>query len=233
MITGVAFCPHPPLLIPEVAQRAASELDELRAACRTAIGRIAVPGRQLIVVGPGPASAGYEPRARGTLAGYGVPCEVSLGSDEPGPVQLPLSLTIGAWLVRDAVGPNSGAIGKSVGPDRDQPDVMAWDADSTGRDIALIVMGDGSARRSTTAPGYLDERAAAYDARVASALGSGEGGRLHRLLDGLGEELLASGENTWEHVAAALEGGSYDAELLYDAAPYGVGYFVAAWTARG
>ena len=29
-------------------------------------------------------------------------------------MELPLSLTVGAWLLRDAVGPNCGAIGYSV-----------------------------------------------------------------------------------------------------------------------
>jgi hypothetical protein len=29
-----------------------------------------------------------------------------------------------------------------------------------------------------------------------------------------------------------LAGGTFDADLLYAAAPYGVGYFVAAWTRR-
>jgi hypothetical protein len=36
----------------------------------------------------------------------------------------------------------------------------------------------------------------------------------------------------WHAAAALLAGGRYDAELLYDAAPYGVAYFVAAWAAR-
>src|SRR2546425_247542 len=110
MIRAVAFCPHPPVLIPEVAQGAAHELDDLRAACREAINRIAAPGRQLVVVGRGATSRSYAASARGTLAGFGVPLEIPLGSDEPGPVELPLSLTIAAWLLRDALGPNCGAI---------------------------------------------------------------------------------------------------------------------------
>lgn len=102
MITAVAFCPHPPVLVPEVAPGAAPELDDLRAACREAITRVAAPGRALVVVGAGSMSRAHTPQARGTLAGYGVPLVVPLGSDEPGPVELPLSLTIGAWLLRDA-----------------------------------------------------------------------------------------------------------------------------------
>ncbi len=228
MIRAVAFCPHPPVLVPEVAQAAAPELDELRAACRTAIRRIAAPGSRLLVLGSGDRWQQHGPTARGSLAGYGVPLEIPLGSDEPGPVELPLSLTIGAWLLRDALGPNCGASGWSVtfggagdrgrlDPDTDVP-------------CALLVMADGSARRSTSAPGHLDERAAGFDANLAAALRSGEGRRLHIDADDAAG-LLVGGAAAWEQAARALEPFAFDAELLYDAAPYGVGYFVAAWTA--
>ena len=155
MIRGVAFCPHPPVLVPEAAQGAASELADL---------------------GAGEQTQRHDPSARGSLACFGVDVEAALGRVEPGPVELPLSLTVGAGLVRDALGPDSGATGWTVGPD-DAADLVL-----TG-DLALPVMGDGSARRSPSA-------------------------------------------------APLLDGRAWDAELLYDAAPYGVGYFVAAWTAR-
>jgi hypothetical protein len=229
VIQGAVFCPHPPLLIPQVAQGAAPELDDLRAACRTAIRRVAT-GAQIVVIGAGPRWAGHGPTTRGTLAGFGVPLEVPLGSDAPGRVELPLSLTVGAWLLRDALGPDSGATGWSVGPDdTNYPDHVVPNDD--GR-YALLVMGDGSARRSTTAPGYLDERAAAFDAAAATALASGVAHRLHLDLE-LGAELLADGARAWDAAAGQLEPFQFDAELLYDAAPYGVGYFVAAWTRAG
>jgi hypothetical protein len=218
MIAAVAFCPNPPLLIPTVAQGAAPELDDLRAACRAAITRIAASGKRIVVIGSGPATSAHPATARGTFAGFGVPLEVSLGSDEPGPLELPLSLTVGAWLLRDALGSNNGATGFSV-----HDDVPVLD------DCALLVMGDGSARRSTAAPGYLDDRAAAFDAEVVAALRSGTGGALARLDNALGTELLAAGLPAWR-AAGALLTGTYDAEVHYDAAPYGVGYFVAIWT---
>jgi len=40
--------------------------------------------------------------------------------------------------------------------------------------MALLVMGDGSARRSLRAPGYLDTRAAAFDAEVERTIRTGE-----------------------------------------------------------
>ena len=224
MISAVAFCPHPPLLVPQVAQQAAAELDELRAACRSAIKRVATGAANVVVLGSGERSARYEPNARGSLSRYGVPLEISLGSDEAGPICLPLSLTIGAWLLRDALGADCAAIGYSVSAGETQPPVLD---DSP---IALVVMGDGSARRSTTAPGYLDERAAGFDADVVAALASGRGDLL-TIDRWLAEQLLAAGAPAWNAAGRLLRGRSFAAELLYDDAPYGVGYFVAAWTA--
>lgn len=223
-VRGAVFCPHPPLLVPEIAQGAAPELDGLRAASRIAIRRVMAPDVRPVVIGTGPQPAVHQPNARGSLAGYGVSLEVPLGFDEPGPVELPLSLTIGAWLLRDVLGPNNGATGVSVdshGTDLPGPE---------GEDIALLVMGDGSARRSTSAPGYLDERAAAFDARVAAALAGGDPLAL-RVDPRQAGELLVAGGAAWRAAAALLEpAGPFKAELLYDDAPYGVGYFVAAWT---
>jgi hypothetical protein len=213
------------VLIPDVARGAAVELAELRSACRSAIRRVAPAGTPIVVIGAGPAAASYQPSARGSLAGFGVDLEVTLGSDDSGPVEMPLSLTVGAWLLREALGPNCGAIGYALGPDDIELALPEGD-------LALVVMGDGSARRSTSAPGYLDERAEGFDAEVADALRSGEAARLH-VDRRLGAELLAAGAPVWDTVAASLAESRWDAELLYDRAPYGVGYFVAAWTARG
>jgi len=221
VIRGAAFCPHPPLLVPEVARGAAAELDPLRLACRTAIRRVAVPGRPIVVLGAGPQWLAYGAAVRGSLAGYGVNGDVPLGADEPGPVELPLSLTIAAWLLRDALGPGCGATGWAVGPDEGE---LVVDADA-----ALLVMGDGSARRSVSAPGYYDGRAEAFDAGVAAALRAGDAAGLRADVE-VGDELLAAGARTWRAAADLLDGRPWNAELLYDAAPYGVGYLVAAWT---
>jgi hypothetical protein len=224
VISAVAFCPHPPLLVPDVARGAAPELDDLRAACRTAIRRFAHPGARLVVVGAGAEWRQFGPTTRGSLAGYGVPVEIPLGSDEPGPVELPLALTIGAWLLRDALGADCGAIGHAVGPgDGRLP--------SVDDDVTLLVMGDGSARRSTSAPGYFDERAAAFDGAVVDALRSGDPARLRPDV-ALGDALLAAGSRAWSAAASLTAPHEWDADLLYDAAPYGVGYIVASWTQR-
>lgn len=231
MISGVAFCPQPPLLVPEVASGAAAELDSLRDACRAAISTVCA-GRQPVLIGSGPRSQAHSPLARGSLAGFGVPGELHLGAPTcGGELELPPALTVGAWLVRDALGPRSGARGFSVAPDfASSAAAVELLTLAETSDVALVVLGDGSARRSTGAPGYLDERAAGFDAAVADALRSGDGRELEKLDGDLANELLAGGVPAWHAAAAVLPEQTYAAHLSYDEAPYGVGYFVATWT---
>ena len=223
MITGAAFCPHPPVLLPEVAGGAARELAELRAACRTAIRRVVRPGTAVLLLGGGPGWQRFAAPARGSLAGFGVDLAVALGDGADAPAELPLSLTVGAWLLREAVGPVADVAAFAVGPGPGEIELPS-------RPTALLVLGDGSARRSLAAPGYLDERSDAFDAGVAAALAGGDPQAL--LVDlALADDLLAAGARTWHAAAQLLAGRTWSAELLHESAPYGVGYFAAAWTA--
>jgi hypothetical protein len=234
VIAAVAFLPNPPLLVPSVAGAASVELEPLRVAGATALRRVQGSGStRLAMLGSGDTSAMHSPVARGSLSGYGVSLDVHLGSPAcGGALELPLSLTVGAWLLADALGPSTGAVGFSVGPDfaasRAAVDLLAL---AESERVGLIVMGDGSARHSTKAPGYLDPRAEPFDEGVVAALRGGDVEALAGLDAALGAELLASGVPAWLAAAAVLS-GDYDAELLYADAPYGVGYFAAAWTAR-
>ena len=230
MIRAVAFCPHPPVLVTDVAGSAASELDGLREAAASAITAAYGAGVQLVLIGAGEVSRAHSPLARGSFAAYGVPGDLHLGNPSCGGAEeLPLSLTVGAWLVREALGPRTNARGFSIGPDfggsAAAVELLALAQES---DMALIVMGDGSARRSLAAPGYLDERAEAFDAGVATALASGDPEALAAIDATLGRELAAAGVPAW-HAAADVFTGRYAARVGYDDAPFGVGYFVASW----
>jgi hypothetical protein len=223
------------VLVPELAGGAAGELNGLRAACAAAIERVVGDGRQLVLIGSAARSLSHSPLSRGSLAGYGLASEVHLGAPTcGGALDLPPSLTIGAWLVRSVLGPHSGARAFSVGSDfassRAAVELLTL---AETEDIALLVMGDGSARRSTTAPGYLDRRAAPFDDAVAVALSTGDAAALEGLDEDLGAELLASGVPAWRVAGRLLDGHDHAAQLLYCDAPYGVGYFVAAWIERG
>jgi hypothetical protein len=235
VITAVAFCPHPPALVASVAGTRAAELDDVRAACSVAIARLgASDPEQIVLIGAGPVSRSHSPLARGSLVGFGIPLEVHLGAlGCGGPLDLPLSLTVGAWLTSAALGDRSGAMGFSAAADfaasRAALELLAL---AEQRRIALLVMADGSACRSVAAPGYLDETAAAFDAAVGAALAAGDPAVLAELDPAQGERLLAAGVPAWRAAGALLADDGYEAELLYDAAPYGVGYFVASWLAR-
>ena len=219
MVSAIAFCPSPPLLVPELAAGAAGELDPLRAACREAVRRLLAAGPdQVIVIGTGSGGGRFPPGSTGTLAGYGVPVTASLPGAAPRPGPLPLPLTLGAWLLSGADLPCQGVVVDGDTPSL--PDAQAY-----------LVVGDGSARRTERAPGYVDRRAEPFDAAVAAALAAGDAAALRDLDPVLGAELLAAGVPAWRAVGRALAGRGYDADLLYDAAPYGVGYFVAVWAA--
>jgi hypothetical protein len=210
MLVGAAVCPHPPVLVPEVAGAAAAELDTLRTACDRAVrGVIATDPELIAVVGTEPAA-----KARGgTLAAYGAPVRVGTGAPT-----LSLAHTVGCWLLDRAAWHGAR---RFVGPGED-------DVTEAADRVALLVMGDGSARRSEKAPGYIDERAAPYDAAVSAALASGPDA-LGQLDGALARELLAAGWPAWQLLARTARGAAWRTEVSYDDAPYGVGYVVALW----
>ncbi len=223
MLCAAAVCPHPPLLVPEVAAGAAAELDALRVACAEALAvGLATGPDQVVLVGAGERTGPVELASPGALAGFGLPG--SRGT-------LPLSLTIGAWLL-DRAGWAGPRVGYAVAPGESPASCAAAGADltSAGR-IFLLVLGDGSARRSIAAPGHLDLRAQAWDGAVAAALAEGDAAALLALDCGLAADLLAVGRAAWQVLAGAARlGPRPKARVLYDAAPYGVGYLVATWT---
>jgi len=213
--------------VPRVAAGAAGELDGLRAACDEAVRRLlAAEPERLYVMGAGERARCHGPGDHGSFAGYGVDLTVRLGpARHSGADSLPLPITVGVWLLGRA-GDHPPAAGAQVGPDGAAPPL-----DLRGR-VGLLVMGDGSARRTDTSPGYADPRAAPFDAGVEQALAAGDPADLATLDLGLGAELLAAGVPAWRAAGALLGGGRYAAELLYAGAPYGVGYLVASWVPR-
>ncbi|MEY9964465.1 hypothetical protein ABIA33_002507 [Streptacidiphilus sp. MAP12-16] len=233
MLVAAAVCPCPPMLVPEIASGAAPELDILRAACDRAVGALLAAAPDMLwVVGPDAEHGSFDEGGVGSFRPYGVDLSVSLGrGGRDGGEPLPSSLALGAWLLERA-GWEGPARGLAV-PDYLEPELCAANgvrlAESAAR-VALLVLGEGSARRSVKAPGYLDERAEEFDAVAARGLATADAGReLASMDDELAFELMASGRAPWQVLAAAAAGDHLAAELLYEDAPYGVGYFVAAW----
>jgi hypothetical protein len=220
-LVAAAVCPHPPLLVPAVASGAAAELDDLRSVCRGACEGLweAAPDRVFVV--------GADDGTRAMTFGPWASAAPDLPAlDVPEP--LPLSLLVGAWLTTGT--PRSFVV---VDPELD-----ADDCASLGRDladaaprVAVLAMGDGSARHDLKAPGYLDPRAAAYDDEVGRALASADVEALLRLGVEESAALLVIGRPVWQVLAGAATGGAFDVAASTFAAPYGVGYHVATWKA--
>ncbi|MFF6784051.1 class III extradiol dioxygenase subunit B-like domain-containing protein [Streptomyces sp. NPDC012510] len=237
MLVAAAVCPCPPLLVPEVAAGATPELDPARDACVDALGVLAAarPDR-LVVVGPAGQDGEYPAGSRGSFQGFGVDLDVSLGRGAVDAADaravLPASLAVAAWLLDRTDRADTPVTGLGVG----EP-LAAERCIQSGRDIAgsaervaLLVMGDASACRTLKAPGYLDDRAADFDASVARALAGADVAALKALDVRLAHELKASGRAPWQVLAGAAEDADLDGSLLYDDAPYGVGYLVATWS---
>ncbi|GAA2381277.1 class III extradiol dioxygenase subunit B-like domain-containing protein [Dactylosporangium salmoneum] len=223
-LVAAAVCPHPPLLVPEVAAGAAGELDDLRAACRAAVAHLANASvDSLIVVGSDTRTVRRAAPFGGTLSPWGIDLPVGDPSGEP----LPLSLLIGAWLAPGAGSFQSVAADATPQQCADLGRELAGEADR----VALLVLGDGSACRTEKAPGFFDERAEGFDAAVASALAGADAGALAAVDPGTAADLWAAGRAPWQVLAGAAD-RQMAGELLYDAAPYGVGYFVATWSER-
>ncbi|MQY15388.1 hypothetical protein SRB5_55670 [Streptomyces sp. RB5] len=238
MLIAAACCPCPPLLVPEVAAGAAAELDALRAACTDAIGVLAAsrPDR-LMVLGPAEQEGrGPHPQgAVGSFRGFGVDKDVRLGAVDTaleGARTLPLSLTVGAWLL--GLTDWSGTPVEGLGVGEPLPTARCLEvgrelAAGAGR-VALLVMGDGTACRTHKAPGYFDERAQAFDEAAARALGAADLNAVAALDPELAFDLQASGRACWQVLAGAAQGADLSGQLLHEDAPYGVGYYVATWS---
>lgn len=82
-------------------------------------------------------------------------------------------------------------------------------------ETGVLVVGNGSAKRTEKAPGHLDERAAAFDDALRASFAD--------IDPALAGELWAD--------TACLAGlrPLAEAEVLYDDAPFGVQYWVAVW----
>ena len=245
MLIAGAVCPHPPLLIPAALGSAASdppaELRKVSDAAARAVAGLAAAGPGLIVVvGGGAAEREYAADASGGLHAFGV--GVTVGAGEP---ILPLSLTVGRWLLErggilDRDGNPAGTGGPPVVFQEVARSAAAGDCLKLGRiladrapRVALLAMGDACARPAREAPGVPDPDAQDYDEEVAEALAAADARWLARLDPALDEELVVAGRAAWQVLAGAAGGRRMDGRLLCMSAPYGVTYLVASWEGPG
>jgi hypothetical protein len=222
-------------------------LRRVRAACRAAVTGLTRANPDLIVLVGGAAVAGeYNGSAAGSLQDFGVP--VTIGSGLP---VLPLSLTVGAWLLRSCglcAGPDEApAVGdaargrqavaapalrlQAVARDTPAPDCLRLGARlaAAAPRVAMLALGDGSARKATGVAGAPDPEADQYDEEVAAALAAADPDRLAKLDAALDDVLSVAGRAAWQVLAGAAASGRLRGTLRCAVAPFGVSYLVASW----
>ena len=207
MIAGVVICPPAPLLAREL-----TGLDpvvpELRRACAAAVERLVKAEPEVIaVVGPGRRTAVWPGDGRLNLAAFG-PALGLQGRKDGTAAAAPAPLGLGARLLDESgyTGPRRLQSMHSGEPTAACLRVGAG-LRTLGDRVGLLVMADGSACRSLRAPGYLDPRAAPFDAAIAEAVRSGDLGSLRTMDHGLARELLAGARPVWHVLAGAMPGG--------------------------
>jgi hypothetical protein len=231
VIVRAAIVPSPPLLARGLTGRA-EVLPELRAACAAAVARLLSASADVVaVVGSGTATATFASGERLNVAAYaGGPGE----HRPPRKTPLPLAVGIGAELLDEAgyAGPRALESVDAAATAQECARVGARVAGLAAR-VALLVVGDGSARRTPAAPGYFDERAEAFDASAEAAIRDGDMAALAGLDAGLAAELMATGRAAWQVLAGAagLERRA-PGQVMYSDAPFGVSYLVAVLDVR-
>jgi hypothetical protein len=264
MIVAAAICPSPPLLAAELTGQA-DVLPELRLASVAAVTRLLAAAPDLVAVtGPAEATGPRDPEGALSLSSFapalrhGRPLfdnsKKRTGGDKAA-APLPLALGVGALLLDEAgyAGPRAFH-GIAEGEPAAACLALGRRIAASAPRVALLAVGDGTARRSASAPGYLDERAAPFDDAVEAAVRDGDLSAIAALDPALAADLLAAGRPAWQALAGALTAARPPAprqatdagarrvpgltaarprtEVLYSGAPFGVAYLVATLLPR-
>ena len=225
MITAAGLVPHPPLLLRELGG-ARDPVGDLRAACLATVRDLLTQAETLAVVGGAAGTRRWDPAAGIDVRRFGTCAPRSSGPS------LPLSVGVGVRLLGQA-GWDGPVVAHSLAPDvsADALDRLAADLGAGPGRTAVLVLGDGSARRGEKAPGYLDERAFPLDDAVAKALADGEAAELAALDVQLADELMVLGASALRFLGALAlrQPRRPAATLTYRGDPFGVTYLTATW----
>lgn len=258
MFCLAALIPSPPILVPELCGGAdpaapgarpegpaadpGNSPNDVRSAVLGVGAALAEVAAHWTVLGVAATEDCYGPETAGTFRGFGVDVPVSLGGtatpDTPDP-DLPLSVLVAGWL-RGSVAPHAAVRVRTLATD-DPVERCAEigaglraELDAADGPRGVLVVADGAATLSTTAPGYLDERAEAVQDRLDRALSTGDRPALLDLEAGLCAELMVTGRAAYQALAGLFAGDAEPPEVTerYRGAPFGVGYFAGLWRPR-
>ncbi len=225
MLSAIAIVPSAPVLVPELASGAATELADLTAAVRSAAE--ALPSRW-VAIGVGPRDGHVPSDAAGTLAGYGADIRVTFAPDATGAVEpLPLCALIAGWL-RGTVNLDAAVDVRFFADDLaaeaalERGRALRGELDATADPVGVLVVADGANTLTAAAPGGFDPDSVGRQEHWDDALATGDVAAIAGLSGVLGRVAY--------QVLAGLAGADPKATELYRGAPYGVGYFVGTWS---
>ncbi|MQY18930.1 hypothetical protein NRB20_20140 [Nocardia sp. RB20] len=173
----------------------------------------------------------------GTFRGYGVDLRVGLSEaalegDGAADAGLPLAVLIGGWArgcAGDGVSVDAWVVDEDASGCVQVGERLRRELDADAGTCGVLVIADGAATLSTSAPGYLDPRARAVQDRIDDALSAGDLTVLTTLDTELCAELGVSGRAAYQVLAGLFADDAPKVETLYRAAPFGVGYQVSTW----
>ncbi|MFR9750378.1 hypothetical protein ACL02S_05010 [Nocardia sp. 004] len=246
MFSIAALVPTPPVLVPElcggvVDTVGTDDVDPrvaLRGAVLATVRTFAAVAEQWLVIGTGAVGATLGPETVGTFRGFGADIRVGFsaaavtGAAGADP-ELPLGALVAGWL-RGQVAPDATAVAHIVPADASPRHCQELGAklrvelDGTAVPCGVLVVADGAATLSATAPGYFDERARTVQDGLDHALGTGDLAWLRTLDPELCAALALAGRPAYQ-VLAGLFRADPVVETYYRDAPFGVGYHVSLW----
>jgi hypothetical protein len=226
VLGAIAIIPSAPVLVPELAGSAATEVADLREAVIAATASL--PPRW-IAIGVDRADQVVGPDGVGTFAGFGADVRVRLSPSATGsPTRLPLCALFGAW-VRNHARPDARVEVRAYS--------SAHDADAavgvgrrlraeTGHftePVGVVIVADGANTLTPGAPGGYRPR----DVDVQRALDDALAGGDVAALTVLPQQVV--GRVAFQVLAGLAEPAPRSAKELYRGAPFGVGYFAGVW----
>jgi hypothetical protein len=184
-----------------------------------------------VVAGGAERTAEFPPHTPGRLHDFGVPFTV--GAETGDAESLPLSLTVGKWLLAEHGAPAAAWWGIASDAPPAECLQLGEKLAALAPRVALLAMGDGPARRARGAPRAADPEADRYDHQVAGALAAADPAALAALDPREDRPLDIAGRAAWQVLAGAAGSqqsqDAFDAELRYRGAPFEVSYVVASW----
>lgn len=222
MLGAIAIVPSAPVLVPELAGAAATELAELRAAVCTAA---AVLPECWVAVGAAPAEAVFGPDSVGSFAGFGVDVPVRLSPHAGTPAELPLCALMAGWVrgqVRREARVEVRTYADSNTAERCGRQLRG-EIERSPEPIGVLLVADGANTLTTAAPGGHHPDDLEVQRALDDALAHGDTGVLTRLPS------QVVGRAGFAVLAGLAGPGPRTAQELYRGAPYGVGYFAGIW----